>query len=274
MIDVEHYKITQGDGKELSKISPDDTGQFEDSSDGKKSAKKLLDKQQKRLGDLQNLLYADGSHALLIVLQALDAGGKDSTIRKVMTGMNPQGVRVTSFKAPSELELKHDFLWRIHQAAPAKGMIGVFNRSHYEDVLAVRVKNLVPESVWRSRYKHINAFEQHLSDANTKIIKLYLHINKEEQKERFESRLQEAEKHWKFNPSDLSDRALWPEYQQAFEDVFANCASPDAPWFIIPANKKWYRNVVVAQIIINALESLPLAYPTIDYDPDQITIPD
>jgi len=191
-----------------------------------------------------------------------------------MTGVNPQGVKVTSFKAPTLEELSHDFLWRIHKAAPARGMIGVFNRSHYEDVLVVRVRNIVSKSVWEPRFEHINNFEKLLTDANTAIIKIYLHISKDEQKERFEARLERPEKNWKFNPGDLDDRNLWNDYRAAFEDVFARCSTSYAPWYVVPANRKWYRNVVIAQILINTLEAMELSYPTIDYDPSEMVIPD
>lgn len=270
---LEPYRVKPGQPFLLSDISPDDKGSFSEET-GKDETKKLLKEQKKRLSDLQNLLYADGSRSLLVVLQALDAGGKDSTIRKVMTGMNPQGVKVTSFKAPTAEELSHDFLWRVHKATPAKGMIGVFNRSHYEDVLVVRVRNIVPKSVWEPRFQHINNFEKLLVDADTTIVKIYLHISKAEQKERFQARLERPEKNWKFNPGDLDDRKLWGDYQKAFEDVFANCSTNYAPWYVVPANRKWYRNVVIAQILINTLEAMPLRYPTIDYDPSEIVIPD
>ena len=191
-----------------------------------------------------------------------------------MSGINPQGIRVTSFKAPNQEELAHDFLWRIHKATPKLGMIGVFNRSHYEDILAVRVNKLAPKKVWSKRYEAINAFEETLNEAGTAVIKLYLNISKDEQKRRFEDRLNKADKHWKFNPSDLADRELWDDYRKAFEDVFSRCATKRAPWFIVPANVKWYRDVVVAQIILERLKQMRLSYPGIDYDPGEISIPD
>jgi PPK2 family polyphosphate:nucleotide phosphotransferase len=255
----------------LSKVNPDDTGPFSDDVTGKAAARELLNKQKDKLSELQNVLYADGSQSLLVVFQAMDAGGKDGCIRNVFTGINPQGVRVASFKAPTEEELAHDFLWRIHKETPRKGMVGVFNRSHYEDVLIVRVKNLVPKEVWSKRYELINAFEEGLWAAGTKIIKIYLHIDKDEQKKRLEERLKDPEKNWKFNPGDLPERANWKAYMKAFADVFEAC-SRVAPWYVVPANNKWYRDVVVAQIIVETLQSMKLKYPKADYDPENVKI--
>jgi PPK2 family polyphosphate:nucleotide phosphotransferase len=214
-----------------------------------------------RISEMQNALYAESQHALLIVLQATDTGGKDSTIRKVLGPLNPQGVRVTSFKAPSATELAHDYLWRIHQAVPPKGMIGVFNRSHYEDVLIVRVHGLAPEKAIEQRYDQINAFERHLAENDVTILKFYLHISKEEQKERLQSRLDDPNKHWKFNPGDLKERELWDSYRDAYEIALSRCSAPHAPWFVIPADRKWYRNAVIARIIRCTLEDLDLRYP-------------
>ena len=273
-LNTKAYRVDGGARVKLSRFDPGDTGAFNPDSDGKAEARALLKEQKKTLADLQNLLYADSSRSLLVVLQALDAGGKDSTIRKVMSGINPQGVQVTSFKAPTQEELAHDFLWRIHKATPKLGMIGVFNRSHYEDILAVRVKNLAPKKVWSKRYEAINSFEKTLNEAGTAIVKIYLNISKDEQKERFEDRLNEPDKHWKFNPGDLEDRERWDDYTKAFEDVFNNCSTKRAPWYIIPANRKWYRNVLVADIMIEAIKNMGLSYPSIDYDPSEVTIPD
>lgn len=250
-------KVNPGQKIKLKDIDPNDTGQIKN----KREAKTLLASNIKRMAELQNVLYAEGKHALLIVLQAMDAGGKDGTIRSIMSGVNPQGVRVTSFKKPTEEELAHDFLWRIHKATPPKGMIGIFNRSHYEDVLVVRVHKLVPKKIWQARYAHINNFESLLTDSGVTILKFYLHISKEEQKERFEARLEQPHKRWKFNPADLNERALWDDYMQAFEDAFNRCSSEAAPWYIVPANKKWYRNLVIAETIVNTLEGLKLKYP-------------
>lgn len=250
-------KVKPGQKIKLAKINPDDSGAFDDKAQAKKQLKKNIG----RMAELQNILYAEGRHALLIVLQAMDAGGKDGTIRSIMSGVNPQGVRVTSFKKPTEEELSHDFLWRIHQARPAQGMIGIFNRSHYEDVLVVRVHNLVPKAVWQTRYDHINNFEKLLSDSGVTILKFYLHISQDEQKERFQARLDQPHKRWKFNPADLEERAYWNDYMRAFEVAFEKCSPEHAPWYIVPANNKWYRNLLISETIIKALEELNLKYP-------------
>ena len=251
----------------LAEIDPDDTGQL-----NKSAANELLAQNVKRLADLQEVLYAGNKHTLLIVLQAMDAGGKDGTIRSIMSGVNPQGVIVTSFKAPTPEELDHDFLWRIHRAAPPRGMIGLFNRSHYEDVLIARVKNLVPKTVWQARYNHINNFEQLLVDSGVTILKFYLHISKDEQKKRLQARLDKPDKRWKFNPGDLAERERWDDYIQAFEDVFEKCSPKAAPWHIVPANKKWHRNVVISETIVKTLESLDMKYPEPAVDLDKIVI--
>jgi PPK2 family polyphosphate:nucleotide phosphotransferase len=218
------------------------------------------------------MLYADKSQSLLIILQAMDAGGKDGTIKHVFTGVNPQGVHVNGFKRPSEEELAHDFLWRVHQHAPKKGYIGIFNRSHYEDVLVVRVNNLVPKFVWEKRYDHINNFERQLFDAGTRILKFYLHIDRDEQKERFEDRLQRPDKNWKFARGDLDVRRQWDDYMRAYEDAITKCNTAYAPWHIVPANRKWYRNYVVMKTIIETLEDMNLSYPDAEPDLDQIVI--
>ncbi len=256
----------------FSKINPNDTGSFDADDAGKAEAKALLEKQKEKLAELQNVLYADGSQSLLVVFQAMDAGGKDGCIRNVFSGMNPQGVRVASFKAPTAEELEHDFLWRIHKEAPRKGMVGVFNRSHYEDVLIVRVKNLVPKKIWSKRFDLINAFEESLTDAGSRIVKIYLHIDKAEQKQRLQARLDDPEKNWKFNPSDLPERENWKAYMEAFKEVFEECSSKTAPWYVVPANNKWYRDVVVAQILLETLQRMKLKYPVPDYDPSTIKI--
>jgi PPK2 family polyphosphate:nucleotide phosphotransferase len=224
------------------------------------------------IAELQNRLYAEGKHALLIVFQATDTGGKDSTIRKVLGPINPQGVRVTSFKAPTSTELAHDYLWRIHQAVPAKGMIGVFNRSHYEDVLIVRVHGLAPKEAIEQRYDQINDFEKHLTENSVTILKFLLHISKEEQKERLQARLDDPSKHWKFNPSDLEERKHWDDYQDAAEIALSRCSTRHAPWHVIPADRKWHRNAVIARIIRRTLEDIDPQYPEIDYDPSGIVI--
>ncbi len=251
----------------LAEIDPADTGKVE-----KDKANEILTQNIQRMAELQNVLYAEGKHALLIILQAMDAGGKDGTIRKTMSGINPQGIQVTSFKKPTEEELSHDFLWRVHKVVPPRGMIGIFNRSHYEDVLIVRVRKLVPKNVWQTRYDHINHFEQLLTNNGVTILKFYLHISKEEQKERLLARLNEPDKRWKFNPTDLDSRAHWDDYMQAFADIFEKCSTEAAPWYIVPANKKWYRNVVISETIVQTLESLKMKYPEPAEDLDKVVI--
>lgn len=250
-------KVEPGQTVNLSKIDPNDTGSIDD----KKWARKQAGANVERMAELQNVLYAQDKHRLLIVLQAMDAGGKDGTIRRIMSGVNPQGVQVTSFKKPTEEELSHDFLWRIHKAVPPRGMIGIFNRSHYEDVLVVRVHNLVPKAVWQARYDHINNFERLLADSGVTILKFFLYISKDEQKERFQERLDIPEKRWKFNPGDLDERALWGSYIEAFEAALSHCSTDHAPWYVVPANRKWYRNLVISETIVKTLESLDLEYP-------------
>jgi PPK2 family polyphosphate:nucleotide phosphotransferase len=227
-----------------------------------------------RLFDLQERLYAESKQALLIVLQAMDAGGKDSTIKKVFDCVNPQGVRVSSFKVPTPEERSHDFLWRVHQRVPPAGYIGIFNRSHYEDVLVVRVDNLVPKKVWQARYDHINNFERLLTDGGVRVLKFYLHIDKDEQKERFQERLDNPEKHWKFASGDLDKRQQWGDYMAAYEDVLTRCNTAYAPWHIIPANRKWYRNLVITRAIVETLEAMKPQYPEPEAGLDQIVIPD
>jgi PPK2 family polyphosphate:nucleotide phosphotransferase len=213
------------------------------------------------LADLQERLYAEGRRSLLVVLQAIDAGGKDGTITHVFGGLNPAGCRVVSFKVPSEEERSHDFLWRVHAKTPAKGEVVVFNRSHYEDVLVVRVHGLVPEAVWRPRYDTINAFEENLAASGTRIVKLFLHISKEEQAERFQARLDDPSKRWKFRSGDLEERARWDDYNAAFEEALTRTSTLHAPWFVIPADHKWYRNWAVSRILIETLADMDPQYP-------------
>lgn len=258
-----------GDTVNLTAFDPGDRGHYD-----KVTARAEVDRLQKRMRELQERLYAESTQSLLIVLQAMDAGGKDSTIKKVFEGVNPQGVRVHSFKAPTSDELAHDFLWRVHRYAPARGMIGIFNRSHYEDVLVVRVNNLVPEAKWSKRYEHINNFERLLFDSGTRILKFFLHISKDEQKERFEERLKKPDKHWKFSRGDLPVREQWDAYMQAYEAMLTRCNTDVAPWHIVPANRKWYRDLVVTRAIVNTLEAMNPQYPDPEPDLDEIVIPD
>jgi PPK2 family polyphosphate:nucleotide phosphotransferase len=214
-----------------------------------------------RMDALQTALYAEGKHAVLIVLQARDGAGKDSTIRRVFGRLNPLGCTVTGFKVPTPLELSHDFLWRVHQAVPPKGTIGVFNRSHYEDVLVVRVHSLVPEEVWRPRYDQINQFEHLLTRNGVTILKFFLHISREEQRQRLRERLEDPAKYWKFNPSDLGERDKWDAYTHAYQDMLARTSTPEAPWYVVPADKKLPRDVLVAQVVVEALERLDPRFP-------------
>jgi PPK2 family polyphosphate:nucleotide phosphotransferase len=231
-----------------------------------------LEENRKKLSELQYKLYADGRHALLVVIQAIDAGGKDGTVHDIFTAMNPQGCVVTSFKAPTAEELKHDYLWRVHQRVPARGMVGVFNRSHYEDVLIVRVEKLVPKAVWRERYEQINEFERMLTDNSVRIIKVFLQISKGEQKERLEDRLKDPNRQWKFSPEDLVKRRQWSEYQKAFETMLTRCSTRHAPWYLIPADRKWFRNLAVSQIVATEMGRMPLRFPEPAYDPSKVRV--
>ena len=216
--------------------------------------------------ELQERLYAESKQSLLVVLQAMDTGGKDGTVKHVFGGVNPLGVRVASFKQPTEVELAHDFLWRVHQAMAPRGHIGVFNRSHYEDVLIVRVHELAPEPVWRGRYEHIRNFEANLGAAGTRVVKVFLHISKDEQRKRLQARVDRPDKRWKFNLGDLEERQRWDDYQQAYEDAIAETSTTNAPWYVVPADKKWYRNWAVLRILVETLEELDPQWPPPDDD--------
>lgn len=253
-----NYKIRLGEKIDLKSFDPDDTSWLPDGLDHVSSE---LKKMRKKLIKLQQLLYAQNKNKLLIVLQAMDSGGKDGTIRSIFKGVNPQGVKVANFKVPTPIELAHDYLWRVHSQTPATGEIVIFNRSHYEDVLVVRVRELVPEKVWKKRYQHIKEFERLLADEGTTILKFFLYISKSEQKKRFLSRINNPEKNWKFNPGDIDERQLWDEYMRAYEDAICKTSNSYAPWYIIPANNKRYRDYVIAKIIIESLEKLKMKYP-------------
>lgn len=264
------YRVKPGEPIRLADIAPDTSEHYQK----KKDVAEELELQRQRLQNLQERLYAERQRSVLIVLQATDTGGKDGTIKHVFSGVNPQGCRVWSFKTPSVEEANHDFLWRYHQRTPQRGMISIFNRSHYEDVLIVRVRNLVPEEVWRERYHAINEFESMLTLNKITVIKFFLHISKDEQKRRLESRLQNQDKRWKFSSQDIKERLLWDEYQAAFEDAINNCSTEHAPWYVVPANKKWYRNLVVARTIADTLEAMNPQYPPAEEGLDNIVIPD
>ena len=249
--------VQPGHKVHLRKFDPGDTLGWGKGHRTKASLEKAIEK----LDKLQYLLYADHKHALLVVVQGLDAAGKDGTIRHVMAGVNPQGCRVTSFKPPSAEEAAHDFLWRVHKAVPPVGDIGIFNRSHYEDVLVVRVHNMVPKEVWSERYEQINRFEEILQENNVRILKFFLHISKQEQKKRFMERMDDPEKRWKISQADFDERKFWDDYTEAYEDVLMRCSRKHAPWFVIPADKKWFRNLAVSHIIVETLEEMHLKFP-------------
>jgi PPK2 family polyphosphate:nucleotide phosphotransferase len=249
--------VKPGHKVKLSKWDPEETLGWDKGHKMKAS----LDKAIERLDKLQYLLYAEHKRALLIVLQGRDAAGKDGTIRHVMTGCNPQGCHVASFKKPSAEEMSHDYLWRIHHAMPEYGDIGIFNRSVYEDVLVVRVHKIVPKEVWSERFGQINDFEEILHQNNIKIIKFFLHISKDEQKVRFQERIDDPDRRWKISAADFAERNFWDDYTEAYEDALGKCSTKHAPWFIIPSNKKWFRNLAVSHIIAETMEAMDMKFP-------------
>jgi PPK2 family polyphosphate:nucleotide phosphotransferase len=252
------YRVKPGSKVELKQHDPGyDNGYTKGSPEVEEKLARDLD----RICEWQEKLYAESKQALLIVLQGMDASGKDGTISHVMRGLNPQGCAVASFKVPTPQELAHDFLWRIHQKTPARGQIAVFNRSHYEDVLAVRVRKLVPQAVWKARYDQINDFESMLTQNGTRIVKLFLHISREEQKKRLQKRLEDPKKHWKYSPVDDQDSRLWNRYVTAYEEALSRCSMEAAPWYVIPADRKWYRNLAVAEIVEQTLAEMKPQWP-------------
>ncbi|MHB8932747.1 MAG: polyphosphate kinase 2 family protein [Bellilinea sp.] len=255
---MERYLVRSDEKISLKDIDPGEIGKYKGEKD---DGLERLGELNQELEQLQELLYAQHKHRVLIVLQGMDTSGKDGVIRHVFEGVNPQGVRVASFKVPTAEELDHDYLWRIHKQTPRKGEIVIFNRSHYEDVLVVRVHELVPEKVWKKRYDQIKEFERQLVEEGTIILKFFLHIDLEEQKERLQARLDDPTKRWKFNPGDLKERARWDEYIEAYEDAINKTSTDEAPWYIVPSNKKWYRNLVIANILVDALNRLDMEYP-------------
>ncbi|MDO7846096.1 polyphosphate kinase 2 family protein [Hymenobacter sp. M29] len=256
----------KGKDFKLADVDPNDITPFKHKPDDKDEAGPRLLELRKRLNDLQELLYAEHKRSLLIVLQAMDTGGKDGAIENLLTGVNPAGVQVSSFKAPTSEELKHDFLWRIHAQTPKQGHIGVFNRSHYEDVLITRVHGLIDEKTCKQHYHDINNFEQLLLNNGTRILKFFLHISKKEQAERLQARLDDPAKNWKFDPNDLKERAYWDDYQAAYEAAMTHCSSGDAPWFVVPANNKWARDLAITEIVVAALEDMDPQPPKPDFD--------
>jgi PPK2 family polyphosphate:nucleotide phosphotransferase len=260
------FIVKPGDAVDLDRIDPGFTGKHANKADAADEMQSDIDK----LNDLQYLLYAGHKHALLIVLQGLDAAGKDGTIKHVFSGVDPQGARVHAFKEPTPDELAHDFLWRVHKQTPGLGEIVVFNRSQYEDVLIVRVHDLVPADVWEKRYELINDFERNLVDADTTILKFYLHMSPQEQLKRFKDRLDDPQRQWKISEADYTERAYFKEYLKAYQEMLERTSTPHAPWFIIPSDHKWYRNLAVSKIVVEALESLKLGVPPTTVDLDDI----
>ena len=269
MLDPTQFRVTPGSEVRLSAYDPDSTEGF---SGGKKAGEAALPDLRNRLAELQTKLWAESKQRLLVVLQAMDTGGKDGTIRHVFRGANPQGVEVRGFGAPTEEELAHDYLWRIHPHVPGNGAITIFNRSHYEDVLVVRVRALAPEDRWRKRYEHINDFERLLSDEGTTIVKLFLHISAEEQRARLQARLDNPSKRWKFRVGDLEDRKLWAQFQAAYEEALTQTSTATAPWYVVPANRKWYRNLAVSSILIETLERMDPRFPDAEMDLDGLVV--
>jgi PPK2 family polyphosphate:nucleotide phosphotransferase len=261
------HRIKPGKSVHLDQIDPDDTSLM---PAGKHEGREELEKLQKRLGELQEVLFAEHKHRVLIVLQGMDTSGKDGTVRSVLDAVNPQGVRVESFKRPTEEELEHDYLWRAHKRVPANGEIVVFNRSYYEDVLVVRVHSLVPEEVWRPRFDQINDFERMLTESGTLILKFFLHIDKAEQKKRLQSRIDDPTKRWKFQHGDIEERRLWDSYTRSYEDVLEKTSTDAAPWYVVPSNTKWYRNYVIADAVVGQLEKLKMAFPEPDLSKEVI----
>ena len=256
----EPFLIPPGSRVTLADHDPGYSGEYRSKGETKPALKRNVE----RLRELQEVLWAEGKHSLLVVLQAMDAGGKDGTIKHVMRGVNPQGCQVTSFKVPIPEELGHDFLWRVHEAVPRRGYIGIFNRSHYEDVLVVRVHGLVPEEVWQQRYEQINNFEEYLYENGIVIIKFFLHVSKEEQKKRFLKRIGDPAKNWKFSSSDIEERKYWDEYQKVYQEAISATSKKYSPWYIIPADKKWFARLLVSEIIVREMKRLKPEFPKLN----------
>lgn len=259
-MNIKGYMIKDTDEIQLKKLNPEETGEFISKKEVEAKTEMLKD----RLAELQDILFAQKKHSLLVILQGMDSSGKDGTIKHIFSGINPQGFIVTSFKKPSLEEEAHDFLWRVHQKTPPKGYIAAFNRSHYEDVLVPKVHGQLKKENMKRRFRYIRQFEEMLVEEGTTIIKLFLHITKEKQLKKINDRLEDPKKHWKFDASDLQEREYWDNYQEAYEDVFKETSTNKAPWYWIPANHQWYRNYLALAIIVKALESLDLSYPKLD----------
>src|ERR1700726_2022693 len=260
-------KVRSGDKIRLSEIDPNDTGKMI-----KEEACARLVELREKIDLLQEKLYAEHERSLLILFQALDTGGKDGAVKSLCFGLNPAGLEIARFKAPTQAELDHDFLWRAHKVTPNKGMIGIWNRSHYEDVLVVRVHRMVAKKVWKARYDQINRFEEILSKNGTAVVKFMLHISKDEQRKRLEARIENPNKRWKFSPTDLTERALWDDYQEAYQDVINCCATDYAPWYVVPANHKWARDLAIVEVVLRVLKKMKPRYPRIRFDPATATI--
>lgn len=259
--------VRPGKRVRLPDVDPSNTG-----GDSKPESLIRIVELREKFVALQQALFAEHTRSLLIIIQAMDTGGKDGAVKQICAGLDPAGVQLTSFKSPTIEELDHDFLWRVHKVTPARGMIGVWNRSHYEDVLIARVHKLVRKEIWQPRFDDINAFERILTNSGVTILKFFLHISKDEQKKRLQSRLDEPDKRWKFNPADLKDRALWNDYQEVYEEAINRCSTEDAPWHIIPANRKWARNLALIEMIVHTLEEMNPRYPKLTFDPKTIVI--
>ena len=266
-LDINDYRV-----KPNAKIDLDDYATDDDGGIPEIIARVQLQALLEQFVNMQEALYAEGKRALLVIFQAMDAAGKDSTIRHVFAPLNPEGCQVTSFKAPSSEELAHDYLWRIHEHVPPRGYIGVFNRSHYEDLLIARVKNLVGPERWKLRFDHCNNFEKMLSDEGVVVLKFFLHISKDYQKERLTKRLEDPTKAWKFNPADLIERERWDSYMKAYEDALSRCSTPHAPWYVVPAEVRYFRDLLVASVVVDRLKSLDIKLPRLDFDPRKIVI--
>lgn len=260
------FRVKPGSSVDLDSIDPS----FKDKHENHEHALPEIQAYAQKLSELQYLMYAEKKRSLLICLQGRDAAGKDGTINHVLAAMNPQGCKVSGFKVPTAEEASHDFLWRYHKETPQKGQVAIFNRSHYEDVLVVRVHDLVPKDIWSKRYDHINAFEALLRDGNTHVLKFYLHISPEEELSRFKERIDDPARHWKISEGDYAERPFWDEYTKAFEAALSRCSTEHAPWFVIPANHKWFRNLTVSRIVAEYLESLDMQFPAPTVDIDDI----
>lgn len=258
---MKRYRVSPHKKFKLKKFDPSDTGDFDPTEDGEKEAQLRTHQTLSQLDELQERLYAGKKHAVLIVLQGMDTGGKDGTIKHVMSGVNPTACEVSSFKVPTEVELSHDYLWRVHQRVPCKGFIGIFNRSHYEDVLVTRVHGLISDKEAGRRFQEINDFERLLVRTGTTILKFFLNISKDEQRKRLEARAHDKQKRWKFSLNDVKERGFWRQYQQAYQEAIDATSTEHAPWYVVPANHKWYRNYVVSKVLIEKLESMDLKFP-------------